>query len=581
MVFLILLEKILTQRDALGILIVYLPCNLSIMNWLPYPLHHHAKKVVHHVKSHHKKYLFAGSMFAAFFAITKIMVLFATSFALFSTSHDTSYADILPIDTIVEETGTGSVVDTSAYDPAADLSLLANLTSPIESTWVVSTWVEDTSLDQTLLLSLMLQSVWDTLGWSELSGTLYSGTTFSWDILSWDILSWDTLSLPLLSWDILSWNNTPDTSDLADTGIQYYENLLANQIVYCHTWDVIMSTLLSGQTFAGLTSFQWVYSGWCLVDNISFQLYDHNNQWIEISTFSGSNLWFSFDSKFLYTWGWYSTTGLNASGLIYTIDSGLYLGVPSLFATWYKVRLLNTDGHILYQSSGFTIDNLPPTLTGFSFVYYTWENNSWEVHFLFSWSELLDSIQISLSSGRTSSRVVSWLSYDYLLRGFDAGFSGNISYSISYSDLWGNTSVTSGVWFLSFSGLKTLKIYTWSILTLMKEEIDKFNACKNDLKFKVVSFDVGGNTLTLNMPAFKKTEVRKLISAFSYFVIKKLDTTPSIDQLELDALTKVYNNFLVVLKLVSDDDNNCEQNLGNYYRWLFTTTLERYGITDL
>ena len=100
----------------------------------------------------------------------------------------------------------------------------------------------------------------------------------------------------------------------------------------------------------------------------------------------------------------------------------------------------------------------------------------------------------------------------------------------------------------------------------MKEEIDKFNVCKNDLKFKVVPLDVGGNTLTLNMPAFKKTEVKKLISAFSYFVIKKLDSNHSINQTEFNSITIVYNNFLVVLKLVSDDDNDCEQNLGNYYR---------------
>ena len=42
---------------------------------------------------------------AGVFAITKLMVLFATSFALFSASHSSSFADDLPIDPISQDTG--------------------------------------------------------------------------------------------------------------------------------------------------------------------------------------------------------------------------------------------------------------------------------------------------------------------------------------------------------------------------------------------------------------------------------------------------------------------------------------------
>lgn len=533
------------------------------MNWLHHHIHHHAKKVVHHVRTHHKKYLLLGSVMAWFFAVTKVLVLFATSFALFSSSHNTSYADTLPIDAIPQDTGS-VLMDTGSYYPDADVSLLADLSSTAESS------SSDDLLDTGTLIALMAQSVADMLTWSESSGAQLSGLVSSGVVDSWILLSWNTNTV-----------SNPNPSDENDAGTQYYENLLANQIVYCNTWDLIMTTVLSGQTFAGITSFQRTYSGWCISDDLSFQLYDHNHNWIEISTLSGSNLWFSFDSKFLYTWGWYSTTWLNASGQISIINSGLYLGVSTRFATWYKVRLLNKSWYVLYESSGFSIDNLAPTLTGFTFSYYTWDSDEGEVHFLFSGSEILDTIKISLSSGKASSKFVSGLSYDYYLRGFGTGFSGNIAYSITYSDIWGNTWMASGTWYLSFSGKTLTNTYTGSIFTEMKEELDKFNACKKDLKFKVISFDVGGNRLVLNMPAFKKTEVKKLIAAFSYFVIKKLDTVWSIDQNELNSITKVYDNFLVVLKLVSDDDNNCEQNLGNYYRWLFTTTLERYWITDL
>ena len=68
-----------------------------------------------------------------------------------------------------------------------------------------------------------------------------------------------------------------------------------------------MSTLLSGQNFGGVTSFQWTLSGSCVLDNLSFQLYDHNHHWIEVAQLSGSNLGFSFDTRFLQD-GWYATT---------------------------------------------------------------------------------------------------------------------------------------------------------------------------------------------------------------------------------------------------------------------------------
>jgi hypothetical protein len=96
------------------------------------PIHHH---VYHHVRKHHKKYLFLGTAIAGFFAITKIMVLFATSFALFSTSQNASFADSLPMDSLVYDTGTTlSGTDTTGALSDIDLALLYGYGSGNDST---------------------------------------------------------------------------------------------------------------------------------------------------------------------------------------------------------------------------------------------------------------------------------------------------------------------------------------------------------------------------------------------------------------------------------------------------------------
>jgi len=524
------------------------------------PIHHH---IYHHVRRHHKKYLFLGTAMAGFFAITKIMLLFATSFALFSTSQSTSFADSLPVDSLTQDTGTVSSGSTTTISDE-DLALMYGLGTGSGSTGDTTTW---NIIDTWTLLDLIAQHAAAAMG----TGTESTGTSLT---TTGTTSTWTTTVASTTTSVSSTTTTTSSTTPVDSTGVTYYETLLSNQVTYCHTGDLLMSTLLSGQNFGGVTSFQWTLSGSCVLDNLSFQLYDHNHHWIEVAQLSGSNLGFSFDTRFLQD-GWYATTWLNASGEVYTIDPGLYSGVSSSSWTGYKVRILNDAGNILYQSSGFTIDNLVPTLSGFSFIY-----TGDEVHLLFSSSKLLDNVSISLSAGKASSNTVSWTQYDYYLRGFGTGYKGAIGYSISFSDLWGNTGSVSGTGYLSFSGVTS----TWTLLNVfqaMKQEIAKFNECKDKLNYKSIPLDVGGKSFKLAMPTFKKSDVKKLVSAFSYFVVKKLDSVNSLDQSELDSITKTYNNFLVVLKLARDDDNDCKQNLGTYYMGLFTSTMESYGITEL
>jgi hypothetical protein len=145
-------------------------------------------------------------------------------------------------------------------------------------------------------------------------------------------------------------------------------------------------------------------------------LYDHNHQWIEVAQLSGSNIGFSFDTHFLQN-GWYASTGINASGQIYTGNFGLYSGVSSSFWTGYKIRIVNQNGEMIYRGPQFAIDNQAPTLTGLSFV-YSGSSSTGSVHFLFSGNKLMNYVNISLSIGTLISQTVSGSVYDYTVGGF-------------------------------------------------------------------------------------------------------------------------------------------------------------------
>ena len=234
---------------------------------------------------------------------------------------------------------------------------------------------------------------------------------------------------------------------------------------------------------------------------------------------------------------------------------------------------------MIYRGPQFTIDNQTPSLTGLYFI-YSGSNSTGSVHFLFSGNKLMNYVTVSLSTGTLINQIVSGSVYDYTIGGFSKWFSGAIVYAISFGDLFGNTGSVSGTGYLSFTGNAATGTVV-SIFESLKQEISKFNQCKTKLTYKPISLEIDKNLFKLNMPTFQKTDVKKLVNAFSSVMVKRINGVHSLSQSEVDDITKTYNNFLIVLKLVRDDDNECKQNLGNYYMGLFKSTMENYGITNL
>jgi hypothetical protein len=64
-----------------------------------------------------------------------------------------------------------------------------------------------------------------------------------------------------------------------------------------------------------------------------------------------------------------------------------------------------------------------------------------------------------------------------------------LNYSITFTDLWGNTGSVLGTGYVSLTG----NISTGTVLSsfqAMKQEISKFNECKSKLSYKPLSLDV-------------------------------------------------------------------------------------------
>lgn len=117
-----------------------------------------------------------------------------------------------------------------------------------------------------------------------------------------------------------------------------------------------------------------------------------------------------------------------------------------------------------------------------------------------------------------------------------------------------------------------------TLAVIMKAEVEKFNACKNKLTFTPVEVEVRRNSFIIQMPKFKKSQIKTLVNAFTLFVLDKIKTDYKITKSDVDTITHTFDNFLVILKLLRDDDNECKQNLSNYHISQFKRALVEYNI---
>ncbi|MCX6824269.1 MAG: hypothetical protein NT085_04020 [candidate division SR1 bacterium] len=282
-------------------------------------------------------------------------------------------------------------------------------------------------------------------------------------------------------------------------------------------------------------------------------------------------------------------TSSTVSGLSYTYVRNL----TSLYTEGILTPIISfadsagNTGSVTYISS-LTFDKTKPIVTGFVFTEAT-EG----VHLNFSGSE---PIKYAFTYQKTGMATLTGMSADYLTAQ-QLSFSGVTrdqlySFTLDIFDRAGNSRAVTGDFMRTSLGQIISNVYVTPIATeavlsgnlatlavVLKAEVEKFNACKNALSYSPVELKVRNVKFVLQMPLFKKSQVKTLVNAFTLFVLDKIKNNYGITSTEITEITKKFDSFLVVLKLLRDDDNTCKQNLSNYHISQFKRALEEYKIT--
>lgn len=269
--------------------------------------------------------------------------------------------------------------------------------------------------------------------------------------------------------------------------------------------------------------------------------------------------------------------------------------ITSLYPEWNLVANISfadkawNTGVVLYTSS-IVFDNTKPTLTWFIFndspewmlLHFSWSES---VRYTLHYQKALWAIIYATGANYLTAQQVafSWVElnqwYIFTLSAFDnAGNNTTVTGDFIRISLW---NVVSHVYIVPIT---TESILTGNLSTLavvLKAEVEKFNVCKGTLSYTPIELQVRGTTFNLEMPLFKKSQVKTLVNAFTLYVLDKIKHNYSISSDELTEITKKFDSFLVVLKLLRDDDNICKQNLSNYHISQFKSVLLEYNLDGL
>ena len=304
-------------------------------------------------------------------------------------------------------------------------------------------------------------------------------------------------------------------------------------------------------------------------------------------------LQFSFLASKELSWidvrvGGFSWTLLQKSGLLYTYSRTL----DSWYASWplaYSISYADLAGNTGITLTGmvpFTYDKDFPTLVSLSFV----SSGTLGVSVSFTLSEpSLPTFRYYLSGSQIASWSSTWYAtaHNYFFSWVTLGQS--YTYRIRPMDVAGNVSTYDGSFWLTSTGVRFSQATRTDIVTtltgtlanlglVLKNEIAKFTACKNNLSYTEVPLQIAKNTYILYMPDFKKSYVKKIVDAFSLLVLDKVEKNTELSKPEITDITKKFDDFLIILKLMRDDDNSCKQNLSNYHITQFKRMLSEYNL---
>ncbi len=564
---------------------------------------HHVKRqsrsVASHLKNHHKKYVFG--LISAALLYKAVSLILAAIFVNNVWMHY-SYADDIQ-DPINPET---------------------EITEDLEWEDEIVDELEDDVVDELENENSVLENICDL-------GDISVLKPLSWDILKWNIdIVWehenddcaDTQFIIKLrdanTQYVTIWNSDiGENSIVFDSFLLYswfynitWLNSSGNEVIL-HTWD-----------YSGINTKYFTWHKIVLYSSDMDVLYEWshftidneipNLSWVTLNvTWStGGYVWLNKKIEVLFSssevLSWVSVNILWVDAVLDSKNGNNYkyiLYLSNQNTAWniiYNITFEDLAGNTWYYEwySNIIFDKTAPAVTDLLFT-KTWDhiklqlntNELSKLNFVYAlsgnntWYNY--NTQYLTSHTYMFSGVNSWQYYNYSIAIND--IADNIWYIWWYFKVsWDNvvysynninsSSMLVGIWF-NTGDLNTGNTNTWSFAETLLVEIEKFKLCKNWISnLTNMDIPVWSYFAAVKMPELEKSYVRKLVSAFSIVLFERVEQA-WLSRESIDKITADFNDFLVILKLVQDDDNQCEQNLSNYYMSKFRNNLIKYNLT--
>lgn len=103
-----------------------------------------------------------------------------------------------------------------------------------------------------------------------------------------------------------------------------------------------------------------------------------------------------------------------------------------------------------------------------------------------------------------------------------------------------------------------------TIRDILKQELQKFQGCRNTLTITTIPREIKNKSYDVKIPSFNKNNLKLIVNTFTAVLIENIEESDLSDK-QIEEVIMRLNNMFVVVKLVRDNNNTCEQNLSNYY----------------
>lgn len=271
-------------------------------------------------------------------------------------------------------------------------------------------------------------------------------------------------------------------------------------------------------------------------------------------------------------------TSGSVSGNTYTYTIPLTSVVASGALTFTaNVADLAANTWSLYGTSATVLNNRIPAINNFMFTTGTVSgsiNLSWK-------TDVATKYNLSYyKSGTAGTTYFTGTTYGTSHTYTMANIQNNNHYpfAITVLDNLSNNNTLQGVLYKSATGSLSISLQSsndilqlsWQAeanlyLQILQNEINKFQTCKAALTFTNQNIPVANKTVTLKIPTIQNNGVKQTMLAFLLLFTNKVKDKTTLSQVELNTVADAVNNFLVIIKLVDDNGNSCDQKMSTYY----------------